>query len=57
VWDSIAGALSGTGIWLATLASALIAGRFGIWYGRKLQREDARLDRLRDIYGRLMEVV
>lgn len=56
-WESIVALFSsGAGIWLATLTSTLIAGGFGIWYGRKLQREDARLDRLRDIYGRLMEV-
>ena len=56
-WESVVALFtSGAGIWLATLASTLIACGFGIWYGRKLQREDARLDRLRDIYGRLMEV-
>src|SRR5205823_3235931 len=47
---------TGAGVWLATLASTLIAGVFGIWYGRKLQREDTRLERLRDLYGHLMEV-
>lgn len=46
---------SGAGIWLSTLASSLIAGAAGVWFGRRLQREDARRDRLRALYGQLME--
>jgi hypothetical protein len=39
--------LSGTVPWIATVAAALI----GAWFGRRLQREDTRQDRLRGLYA------
>lgn len=42
--------ISGALIWVATLLAALV----GAWYGRQLQRGDARRDRLRALYADVM---